>query len=144
MKTPNNYGELIAAYTGGTLWSYNEYGSYQGDYVAIIYKDSSLLIYKGEYGSCSGCDWMQDQNEEITDEDVKEYMKNAKPFLEIPAASFPQTEEDLAALLPANTRTWLDDGFTEFKLKDILEQIKNPTVKNLDLVENEAKNKGLI
>lgn len=140
MKLPANYGEMIAAYTGGTLWSYEEYGDYQGDYVAVIYKGSNLLFYKGTYGSYSGCDWLQDYDEEIADEDVEEYMKDVKSFIEIPVDSFPQTEEDLMALLPANTRTWQG----EFELKDLLEQIKNPTVKNLDLVENEAKNKGLL
>lgn len=145
MKNPGTYGMLIANYLGGTLWSYAEYGDYQGDYVALIYKDSNLLIYKGFYGSCSGCDWLQDQTgEEISDEVVKEYMKDDKPFLTIPSDSLPKTEEDLITLLPANTRVWLDDEYSELRVKDLLKQINNPTCNNLDIVENEAKNKGLV
>jgi hypothetical protein len=145
MKTPNNYGEMIATYIGGILWSYLEYGSYQGDYVALIYKDSNLLIYKGSYGSCSGCDWLSDYcNKEIPDEEVKKYMDDNKNFLTIPSDSLPQTEEDFIALLPANTRTWIDDEWNDFNVGDVLKQINSPTCNNLDIIENEAKQKGLI
>jgi hypothetical protein len=147
MKLVANYGELIANYIGGTLWSYNEYGSYQGDYIAVIYKDSNLLLYKGSFGSCSGCDWLQNYDEEISgeeipDEDVEEYMKDIQPFLVISSDAFPKTEEELVSLLPANTRTWQDND--EFKLMDLLEQINKPTCDNLNLIETEAKNKGLL
>jgi hypothetical protein len=143
MKTPANYGEMIANYVGGTLWSYEQYGGYEGDYVAIIYKDRNLLIYKGGYGSCGGCDFLADRGEEITKKEIKEYMKDNPDFLTIPEDSFPESEEEFIALLPANTRTWQDDDY-EFKLKDVLNQIKNPTVDNLDLIETEAKNRKLV
>lgn len=146
MKTPGNYGELIANYIGGTLWSYVTYGDYQGDYVALIYKDSNLLVYKGLYGSCGGCDWLSDyySDEEIPEEKIKEYMMDIQPFLTIPSDSLPKTEGDLIALLPANTRIWLDDEYAEVKVRDILKQINEPTCNNLDIIETEAKGKGLI
>jgi hypothetical protein len=146
MKTPDNYGQLIANYIGGILWSYTQYGSYQGDYVAVIYKDSNLIIYKGYYGSCSGCDWLSDyySTEEIPNSAVEEYMKEVPSFLTIPSDALPKTEEDLIALLPGNTRVWMDDNFSEVKVRDLLKQIKEPTCNNLDIVETEAKNKGLI
>jgi hypothetical protein len=146
MKTPNNYGELIASFLGGTLWSYAEYGDYQGDYVALIYKDSHLLIYKGSFGSCNGCDWLSDyeSEDEIPNEDVEKYMEDVKDFLTIPSDSLPKTEGDLIALLPANTRVWLDDEFAQFKVRDILKQINTPTCDNLDIIETEAKNRKLI
>jgi len=71
-------------------------------------------------------------------------MKDMKPFLTIPSDSLPKTEGDLIALLPANTRVWLDDEWTEFKVHDILKQISSPTCDNLDIIETEAKSKGFI
>ena len=71
-------------------------------------------------------------------------MKDQKEFLSIPSDSLPKTEGDFIALLPANTRVWLDDEYSEFKVRDILKQINTPTCNNLDIIENEAKNKGLI
>lgn len=147
----NNYGELIAKSIKGTLWSYQEYGSYQGDYIAVLYKDSSLYIYKGSYGSCSGCDFLQSYDEEtLTNEVIKDYMKDVQPFIIVPQGCFPETEEELIALLPANTRNVYtdegDDGYSlnEFKLKDVLEQIKKRQCDNLDIIETEAKRRGLI
>ena len=147
MKTPASYGEMIAKYIGGILWSYAEYGSYQGDYIALIYKDSNLLIYKGSYGSCAGCDWLQSLHEDeddILNEQIKKYMAKEKPFLSIPADSLPETEEELMVLLPANSRLWFDDEYNDCTIKDILKQIKSPTCDNLDIIESEAKDKKLI
>jgi hypothetical protein len=34
-------------------------GSYQGDFYILGKEDKNYLYYKGAYGSCSGCDWLE-------------------------------------------------------------------------------------
>lgn len=58
----DNYGELLAAVNQMTLISYKEYGSYQGDYVALLADDDRMFVYQDSFGSCSGCDWLEDQD----------------------------------------------------------------------------------
>ena len=146
MIEAHTYGEMIQKATGGILWSYFEYGSYQGDYVALVYKDKLLHVYKGRYGSCTGCDWLSDYHSgEIPDEKVAEYMEDNPPFISIPMTDLPETVEDLMALMPANTRT-LAESFHGPTLEQVLVQIKNPDMDqdNLDKIEMEAAKKGLI
>jgi hypothetical protein len=55
-----NYGEVIAAIKNLELVSFEEDGGYQGKYLAILKDEDRLFYYIGEYGSCSGCDWLAD------------------------------------------------------------------------------------
>lgn len=142
----DNYGEMIAKAIDGLLWSYEQYGDYQGDYIALIYKDGNLLIYKGAYGSCSGCDWLCDYSDgEVPDEAAKDYVKSEELYATIPVTDLPDNINDLKTLLPANSRLWQDEEY-HFKLHDVLEQIKNPQpgADNLSIVEMEAARKGLL
>lgn len=46
---------------GATVHEYKEFGSYQGDWLALVtYKGKTGFIH-GYYGSCSGCDSFQSQ-----------------------------------------------------------------------------------
>ncbi len=141
----SNYGELIAYAVDGFLWSYKEYGSYQGDYVAIVEKiDNNILIYKGNYGSCGGCDFLQGQSDEngLSEESIIEYMKDLRVFLVIPKSCLPDSLEAFIELLPANTRTVYEDKvdnedyYEEPSLKDIYNQMKKEThIDNLKWLE---------
>ena len=153
-----NYGTLLAEMTGGILISYKEYGSYQGDYVAILEKNNEWYIYKGSYGSCSGCDWLHGAGEDvetdageytkvISQKEKEAYLKGYQPFLVIPKDQIPDTVEDLDCLLPANTRTNLDiAGYNDDvdPLAVLLEQIKHPEFNNLKYLEDkyDQKNKS--
>src|SRR6185295_14205504 len=120
LKKAEDYGDLIAHVIDGYCWSYKEYGSYQGDYIAIIEKQGKILIYKGYYGSCSGCDWFESNMENFdcededactTEADVKEYVENeTEVFLEIPKPDLPDSLEDFVSLLPANTRVEYEEN----------------------------------
>lgn len=162
-----NYGEFLAKALGGILISYKEHGSYQGDYVAVIEKDHDWHIYRGSYGSCSGCDWLDGtriysaedyerlenaSNCEAADkleltfdllQAVKdEYLKENEPFLVIPKSQMPETLEDLKALLPANTRTITDDNYNDLDLDAVVfEQMKNFRLNNLEYLEKKIEGK---
>lgn len=154
IKDLEDYGDLIAFTINGFRWSYKTYGSYQGDYIAIIEKAGKILIYKGYYGSCSGCDWFEDNMQGYSDEpikvtaaDIKEYVDSeAEVFLEIPKPDLPDDFEDFVSLLPANTRVeyeklekqeYRDDD--DISLKGIYEQIKERDMKNLEYMEWASK-----
>ncbi|MGH7974806.1 MAG: hypothetical protein ACREBR_04725 [bacterium] len=133
----DGYGELIAYATDGYLWSFKMYGSYQGDYIAIIEKDHKILIYKGYYGSCSSCDWLGDKqhSEEFNDESIQEHVKNeVEIFLEIPKNQFfEMSEDEFAALLPGNTRTSQDDD--DLTIESVFKQITERQINNLEYLE---------
>lgn len=137
----SNYGDLLAYGLGGFLISYNEYGSYQGDYVAVIEKNNTIYIYKGSYGSCSGCDWLQDRME-LTDKDVKEYLAEESPFIEFSRSQMPETAEDLKTLLPANTRMDLSYHYEDSDCPwyvDVFNQLIFDREKNLEYLEFKSR-----
>jgi len=76
-----NYGSLLAFATGKELLLYETFGSYSGDYIAILKGENGIEIWKGTYGSCSGCDTLQAiqgySDESPSDEQVKDYMELA-------------------------------------------------------------------
>lgn len=58
-----NYGDMLAQINNMELIEYREEGSYQGDYLAVLKDDNRLFYYFGEFGSCSGCDWIEDNED---------------------------------------------------------------------------------
>lgn len=56
----NNYGDMIAQINQLELIYYKEAGDYSGEYLAICADENRMFIYKGSFGSCSGCDWLED------------------------------------------------------------------------------------
>lgn len=44
---------------GAKILEYKEFGSYQGDWYAILIYNEKTLLIGGGYGSCSGCDSFQ-------------------------------------------------------------------------------------
>jgi hypothetical protein len=164
-----DYGQFLEKILDGILISYKEYGSYQGDYIAIIEKDSDWLIFKGNYGSCGGCDFLQgeriysdedyakleeadygeEQNKlketfQILPKIKEEYLETNKPFLILPKSQLPDTLEDFIALLPANTRVEFDED-AEYASKDdisyasVFEQMQSFKVDNLVYLEKKHK-----
>ena len=105
-----NYGELLSAGLNMELLAYQTYGSYQGDYIAILAGDNKICLYKGSYGSCSGCDWFEANSEytsegdEVTEEKVKEYTTELNPFLVIEEDKIDTIlgMEDISQIFPAN------------------------------------------
>lgn len=116
-----NYGQLIAGVTGETLVSYHEYGSYQGDYLAVTRAGDLFKVWKGGYGSCSGCDFLEGERDyetdEIPDQAAKDYV--GQPFLELRAEDV-TPDLDIESLLPANSRL---DTYSDFSYADVLKQL---------------------
>lgn len=115
-----HYGDVLAAGLGMKLVAYKEYGSYQGDYIAVLEKDETVYVFKGSYGSCSGCDWLESEmnhyaedGKNIPEEKVREYVDSpdGKPFLTIPKKDLARIAKakDIQAFFPANTRNDYDD-----------------------------------
>ena len=128
-----NYADVLAVGTGREPVAYQEYGSYQGDYLAILKDEENLYVYKGSYGSCSGCDWLESErgwdSRGITKEKGEQYAANEKPFLTIPLDTLADILErgTLPALLPANTRSF-EEG--DSKLEDLVALLKTVVADN--------------
>jgi len=45
-----NYGDLISKVTGKKLIAYAEFGSYQGNYIAVIDGGLDIELWRGYYG----------------------------------------------------------------------------------------------
>lgn len=56
-----NYGEVLAQVNDLELVSFEEDGGYQGEYLAVLKDSYRLFYYIDSYGSCSGCDWLEDE-----------------------------------------------------------------------------------
>jgi hypothetical protein len=123
----NNYGELLEFATGKKCLCYKEFGSYQGDYIAILKRPNGIEIWKGSYGSCSGCDWIEAEvgpGGTITKEKALSYLKDEKPFLTILKGRIKVLlkSENIESFFPRNTRNDYDDWNWE-DIKKMLSKI---------------------
>ena len=93
--------------------------------------DENIEIYKGTYGSCSGCDWLEAQKEynheteryELSESDAKGFIVDFKPFAVLPKSMLEFLDEDtFKKILPANSRI---ESYDEFTVADILKMIQN-------------------
>jgi hypothetical protein len=105
MKTikADNYGKVLAQVNDMELIKFEEDGGYQGQYIAVL-KDKletlqfdengdeiiieRLFYFIGSYGSCSGCDWLQDvidwDTGEISYKEALDYCADLKPRYIVP------------------------------------------------------------
>lgn len=79
---------LIAELNDQSEIFYGEYGDYQGEWILVTYADDMFYIYKGGYGSCSGCDHVYDLHDhywrsEITKEELVEEFSIYTPFITV-------------------------------------------------------------
>lgn len=71
-----NYGDMLAQINGMELVEFEEDGGYQGEYCAILKAEAEdyyegnaperLYYFFGSYGSCSGCDWLDNKLSEVS------------------------------------------------------------------------------
>jgi hypothetical protein len=84
----SNYGEVLAQINDLELVSYEEDGGYQGGYLAVLKDDDRLFYFMGSYGSCSGCDWLEDVSDWktglISYEEARNYCADIKPKYIVP------------------------------------------------------------
>lgn len=116
VSEPTTY-EDIAAIHGRRSLLYVEFGSYQGEWVMFATDDrGSYYIYKGWYGSCSGCDDIQATfgAGETTREVVDKWADDYRPFAEIPKETMRRLvmNDSVKTIFPANQFSEADvDGF---------------------------------
>lgn len=115
--------EIVAWARDQVVLRYFVFGSYQGEWVIFAKSaDGSMFyVYKGWYGSCSGCDAFEGWStygEDVTKEKAMEFAKDYPSFLEIPRETLTELVKDNALLtvFPANTR----DQYSEVSLEEVV------------------------
>lgn len=104
------YGEVISKGNNQEEIFYKEYGDCQGDWILITKDKNNFYIYKGYYGSCPGCDHLEDfegyEDNFWTEEKYKEFCKEYPPFISIDSETFINICKSgmLKTIMPANTR----------------------------------------
>ncbi len=54
------YEDLVKEVYPDVNWFFDQYeGSYQGDFYMLGKKDDEYYFFTMNYGSCSGCDWLE-------------------------------------------------------------------------------------
>ncbi|MGL5646619.1 MAG: hypothetical protein ACRDDY_02115 [Clostridium sp.] len=82
------YTEALEA-AGCEVLGYKEYGSYQGDWIAVVKVDGEIGVVEGYYGSCSVCDAFESEFG-YSDEDNPDYKDRLAEFGKtyLPAMTF--------------------------------------------------------
>lgn len=104
-----NYGDMLSQVTGKPCIDFICFGSYQGEWVALLDSGEDVELWKGSYGSCSGCDWLEAERnwttDEVSDEKAREFFKEDRPFLAIPKHTIRDMSlETFEQIFPANVR----------------------------------------
>lgn len=112
-----NYGEMLSKFKGFPCVGFVMFGEYNGDWVGLLDVGENIELWKGYFGSCSGCDFLEDKAKYVFDyelneyaydilfDDIKEYFKEERPFLSIPKSIIKNmSEKDFDEIFPANIR----------------------------------------
>lgn len=112
---------LVAGVRGQEVLLYQQFGSYQGEWMMLARDPETFFVYKDCYGSCSGCDsyeasdfgWDTEQNG-VPMSKALDFAKDYKPFIEIPKATMRNlvTNGTLSQVLPLN----VNDTYSEVDL----------------------------
>ena len=141
---------IIAWANGEKLILFQEFGSYQGEWLMVTRNDEEYLIYKDYYGSCSGCDAYQ-AVEPKTLSQAREFAAGYKSFIEVPRETMRRLAEagTMSRLFPANVRgSYSEINYDEF-VRDAsivvrLEEGSDFTVRDiLDCRNQEIKQRAL-
>lgn len=125
------YGDVLSIGLEKKLLFYAEYGSYQGDYLAILEGKDSVYLHKGYYGSCCGCDWLEAErcweDGTLTKKQIENYCKDEKPFLEIKKTSLDILikSKNMKVYFPKNTRLDYNDFNWDDIKKSLIEARNN-------------------
>lgn len=111
---PNRFGRysIVPWAHGHEVLIYQEYGSYQGEWLSMAKTDSFYSLWRGSYGSCSGCDsWEADISYSDVDEQKLtrrkslefSWIADERSFIEIPFLTMKNlcTSRKLAEIFPA-------------------------------------------
>lgn len=101
----NDYDD-VARLRGQRPLLYQQFGSYQGEWLCFAVDADNYYLYKDWFGSCSGCDALQTAHFD-TPEKVQEFIDGYPTFAEIPRATARNLAlaGTLGQIFPANVRT---------------------------------------
>ena len=113
--------ELVAEARGQNVIYFEEFGSYQGEWILVSCKDDHYYIYVDCYGSCSGCDYLLDTFQDdvvryADDDDVQKFIKYFPAFIDFSKEQMLSllAKDELHTIFPLNIRTgWSDIPYTE-------------------------------
>lgn len=147
----NDYSTAIAYAHKQEIVFYEQFGSYQGDWLLITKDDKEYFLYKDSYGSCSGCDSWEAENPK-THEEVLKFCEAYKSFSVIPLTTMKNLVENdtLEKILPKNLRGEYDgDGDLQSIKNDVSLSVKidcGMSIKANDILRaknQETKQRGL-
>lgn len=113
--------EIIAYANRQVPIYYEEFGSYQGEWLMLARGDKDFLFYKGSYGSCSGCDSYEAEissSDGVSMEQARKFAADYEPFIVIPFDTMESLckSRELSQVLPGNVR----EEYSEFPSMDAL------------------------
>lgn len=116
----NSY-EVIATVRGQEVVYFMQFGRYQGEWVLVSKDENNYYVYKGSYGSCSGCDHLEAEDPN-TLEEAQKFIQDYIPFITLTkeVALSAISRKELQTLFPANFR----DEYDDFTLEEIVPQIE--------------------
>jgi hypothetical protein len=138
-----SYKALLTEFSGKECIVYQMFGSYQGEWVGAVDDGDNIELWRGSYGSCSGCDFIEHQetydadgNKEwigdfISSDSAVEYFKNEKPFAVIPKETLRRVDFDtFVSFLPRNV---INDSSFQYdgESEDNLEKLYNEIIKSI-------------
>lgn len=123
------YDDMLEKFTGNKVISFTKFGSCQGSWVAAVKNGNEVELWKGSYGSCSGCDFIQSVRDwtthEIEDDEVKNYFREERPFLSIEETLLKEMSlSEFDSIVPRNIRKELYDFDSRDLYTDIVSALK--------------------
>jgi len=142
----DDYGDAVCQGYDLERIHYHTFGSYQGEWMLLARDAENYYIYKGSYGSCSGCDVLEGHGSTFdSKQTLKEWLSGPnddddsgyKSFLEIPIETMRNVISDnvFGTLFPANIR----DEFSEISIPEFVDdaRISVKVRENLDINVND-------
>ena len=82
-----DYGDMLAKIFDMELVTIQYYGLFDGDYLVVLNDKGIYKFYIDAFGSCSGCDWLEDKRNdahEVNYLEALEYCQQVKLKFAIP------------------------------------------------------------
>lgn len=117
--------DIVAWARGHDVLYYRQFGSYQGEWFMLSFCKDEYYLWKGNFGSCSGCDDLQASLEttNLTRAGATEFASRYVPFIEIPSHTFTKLVvkgvEAVNHIMPAN----INDDYSGFKMDGVLKDV---------------------
>ena len=102
---------IVAEAKGHKVVFYQEFGSYQGEWLMVSRDKDNYYIWSGDFGSCSGCDSLQADlidgfSDTVSQEAIDQFSSGYTPFATVPRATAKEMVKKgtLETIFPRNLR----------------------------------------